>query len=82
MNSPIVCRALVSEVPVLAGTLQAAFDGYPWTNWAFPADNRAARLCASFALYLTASINGLAEVWTGFERQQSFNPATVHRGHG
>lgn len=64
MNSPIVHRALVTEVPALAGTLQAAFDGYAWTDWVFPADNRAARLLASYALYLTASINGLGEVWT------------------
>lgn len=40
MNSPIVHRALVTEVSALAGTLQAAFDGYPWTNWVFPTDNR------------------------------------------
>ena len=39
----------------MADTLQAAFEGYPWTDWVFPADDRAARLRASFALYLTAS---------------------------
>jgi hypothetical protein len=43
MNSPVVHRALVTEVPALAGTLQAAFDGYAWTDWVFPADNRAAQ---------------------------------------
>ena len=64
MSSPIVRRALPAEVPVMADTLQAAFDGYVWTDWAFPADNRADRVRDSFALYLTASINGLGEVWT------------------
>ncbi len=64
MGSPIVRRAVASEVPAMAGTLQAAFNGYPWTDWVFPAENRAARLRDSFALYLTASINGLGEVWT------------------
>ena len=49
MNSPVVHRALVTEVPALAGTLQAAFDDYAWTDWVFPADNRTARLRASFA---------------------------------
>ena len=64
LTSPIVYRAQVSEVPLLADTLQAAFDGYHWTDWAFPADDRAARPRASFTLYLTASIEGLGEVWT------------------
>ena len=64
MGSPVVRRAVASDVPAMAGTLQAAFNGYPWTDWVFPAENRAARLRDSFALYLTASINGLGEVWT------------------
>jgi GNAT superfamily N-acetyltransferase len=55
MRSAIVRRAKASEVPAMAGTLQAAFDGYPWTDWAFPAQDRAARQRDSFALYLTAS---------------------------
>jgi len=48
----------------MAGTLQEAFEGYPWTDWVYSAENRAGRLRASFDLYLTASINGLGEVWT------------------
>ena len=64
MRPPIIRRAVVSDVPAMAGTLQAAFEGYPWTDWVFPADDRAARLRSSFALYLTATINGLGEVWT------------------
>lgn len=64
MGSQQVRRAVRAEVPVLAGTLQAAFDGYPWIDWAFPADERAARIRACFALYLAASIDGQGEVWT------------------
>jgi len=64
MNPPIVRRAVVSEVPAMADTLQAAFEGYPWTDWVFPPHDRAERLRASFALYLAASINTLGEVWT------------------
>jgi GNAT superfamily N-acetyltransferase len=64
MSSPIVRQAQISEVSALANTLQAAFVGYPWTDWVFPVDSRTERVRNSFALYLTASINGLGEVWT------------------
>ena len=59
-----VRRAVRVEVPRLADTLQAAFDGYPWTDWAFPANERAERVGDCFALYLAASITGQGEVWT------------------
>ena len=59
-----VRRAVRVEVPRLADTLQAAFDGYPWTDWAFPANERAERVRDCFALYLAASITGQGEVWT------------------
>jgi len=33
MDSQHVRRAMVSEVPALADTLQAAFASYPWTDY-------------------------------------------------
>ena len=43
MGSQQVRRAVRADAPLLADTLQAAFNGYPWTDWAFPADERADR---------------------------------------
>jgi GNAT superfamily N-acetyltransferase len=63
-DEPAARHALVSEIPILAATLQAAFEGYVWTDWAFSAEDRAERVRASFVLYLHASLDGLGQVWT------------------
>ena len=55
--------ATAADVPALAGLLAEAFDGYVWTDWAFPRAGRSQRLRDSFALYLGATVSHLGQVW-------------------
>jgi len=58
-----VRRTELGDIRCLANTLAEAFDGYVWTDWAFPADDRRERLRVSFELFLGATVNGLGQVW-------------------
>ena len=55
--------ATAADVPALADLLAAAFEGYVWTDWAFPAENRRRRQRESFAMYLGVTVSHLGQVW-------------------
>lgn len=47
---PSVQDATDEDVPAAVATLTAAFDGYPWTDWIVPEQDRPRRLTGLFAL--------------------------------
>lgn len=57
-------RATREDIPVLARTLAAAFEAYPWTRWTVPADDHLRRLQALFSVDLTEIGLVHDEVWT------------------
>ena len=59
-----VRRATRADIPQLAATLASAFDGYPWTDWAVPADNHQGRLETIFTHDLTDMGLAHGETWT------------------
>lgn len=63
MPQPGVRRATTADVPILAGTLERAFEDYPWTDWMLPETDRARRRRESFGLHLAATVESLGEVW-------------------
>jgi GNAT superfamily N-acetyltransferase len=54
--------ARVEDLPALAATLAAAFDGYAWTRWTVDARDHARRLRELYAIYLQLALR-FGEVW-------------------
>ena len=58
---------------LLADTLQAAFDGYPGTDWAFQADERAERVAAVLDTSMRSNVELYAEM--GLRTTAELRPA-------
>lgn len=70
-----VRRAVASDLDAAARVLAAAFDTYPWTRWALPADGYAERLAEVQRLYLAHALShGIVLVDEGVRAVAAFLP--------
>jgi ribosomal protein S18 acetylase RimI-like enzyme len=61
-GGPGVRAAGADDLPALAASLAAAFDGYAWTRWTVDGRDHARRLRELYAIYLGVALR-FGEVW-------------------